>query len=78
MIGIISTLTYLAVVKRNSQIYRFSMIIVSALLFLRILLQWDSMLYPYKTFFTNGHRAGDPIYEMDEYDEQYDLDKFYR
>lgn len=78
MIGIISTLTYLAVVKRNGQIYHFSMIIVSALLFLRILLQWDSMLYPYKTFFTNGHRASDPIYEMDEYDEQYDLDKFYR
>ncbi|ETD21584.1 hypothetical protein HMPREF1199_00659 [Hoylesella oralis CC98A] len=78
MIGIISTLTYFAVTKERSKSYRFSMIAVSALLFLRILLQWNSMLYPYKTFFTNGHREGDRIYEMDEYDEQYDLDKFYR
>ncbi len=78
MIGIISTLTYFAVTKKRDKSYRFSMIAVSALLFLRILLQWNSMLYPYKTFFTNGHREGDRIYEMDEYDEQYDLDKFYR
>ena len=35
-------------------------------------------LYPYKTFFTNGVREGDGIYERYEYDGNYALDKFYR
>jgi len=35
-------------------------------------------LSPYKTFFTNGHREGDYIYNIYEYDPQYDVDKFYK
>ena len=51
---------------------------MSFILFARIVLQWGPMLSPYKTFFTNGVRSYDPIYELYEYDENYAIDKFYR
>lgn len=47
------------------------------LLYFRILFVWGIQLYPYKTFFTNGVRQGDPIYEKYEYDHEYAKDKFY-
>ena len=49
-------------------------------LYMRIVVAWGSFmfLYPYKTFLTDGHREGDPIYRDYEYDLNYDRDKFYR
>lgn len=46
-------------------------------LFFRILYIWSILLYPYKTFFTNGVREGDSIYEKFEYDKNYEKDKLY-
>lgn len=78
MIGLISTLTYLLTFKRKFNFKAFSLLVVSAFLFLRILFSWGIMLYPYKTFFTNGARKGDFIYDKYEYDYSYNKDKFYR
>lgn len=77
MIGIISTLTYLTTLTRQ-RIYHTSVITLMCILFMRILLQWNMLIYPYKTFLTNGHRDGDRTYEANEYDTRYDNDKFYR
>lgn len=55
-----------------------SLVGLSLLLYIRILLGWGVMLSPYKTFFTPGHREGDYIYAHYEYDQRYDIDKFYR
>ena len=52
--------------------------IISFLLFFRILTSWGVFVYPYKTFFTNGHRENDYIFNKYEYDDGYDRDKFYR
>lgn len=47
-------------------------------LYLRILLAWGVLLYPYKTFFTPGVRKGDYIEQKYEYDHNYDTNKFYK
>ena len=47
-------------------------------LFMRITVAWSGMLLPYKTFFTNGTPSGIGVYEQNEYDENYEADKFYR
>jgi hypothetical protein len=78
MIGIISTLTYLFTYKRKVNFKILSLLAVSLFLFIRILVSWGIQLYPYKTFFTDGFRNGDIIYEHYEYDHGYDKDKFYR
>jgi len=44
----------------------------------RIIIEWEYMLYPYKTFLTDGVSANDQINQMFEYDERYARDKFYR
>lgn len=77
MIGIIATVTYIA---NNSEFpaIRSGIILLSAFLFLRILIYWGNQLSPYKSFFTNGHRTPDYIHEWYEYDPQYDRDKFYK
>lgn len=56
------------------------LITVMFVLFFRIYFSWQVVmnLYPYKTFLTNGHREGDPVYQKWEYDAKYDKDKFYR
>lgn len=54
------------------------MIVVCFLLFYRILFTWGNMLYPYKSIFTNGIRENDGIEEENEYDHNYNNDKFYR
>ena len=79
MIGLISTLTYVSHKKGNLPIAKL-LIFVSLLLYLRIYISWQAYnnLYPYKTFFTNGHRTPDYSYENYEYDANYDKDKFYR
>jgi hypothetical protein len=78
MIGLISTLTYILTQKRKDVIKALSLIVVSAFLFLRIVYTWDFMIYPYKTFLTNGFRQNDLTHTTYEYDDNYDKDKFYR
>ena len=78
LIGIISTLSLIAKnVKRDSSTNRV-IFIICFLLFFRILYYWGFLLSPYKTFFTNGVRDYDPVYDTYEYDENYSKDKFYR
>ena len=78
MIGVISTITYIATWKRRITNNAVVLIIVSFFLYLRILTAWGVQLYPYKTFLTNGAREGDVIYWKYEYDQHYTIDKFYR
>jgi hypothetical protein len=58
------------------------LIVLSFFLYFRILRGWGEggyqILYPYKTFLTNGHRDPDRTYDEYEYDYRYDKDKFYR
>ena len=78
MIGVIATLTLLATRKRKLSYYGVGLIVMSFLLYFRILYSWGIQLSPYKTFLTNGIREGDAIEEKYEYDHNYDTDKFYR
>ena len=79
VIGIIATLSNLAGEKsKHLIINRYCVVIMCFCLYLRILLAWGILVYPYKTFLTPGVREGDHI-EMDyEYDHDYDENKFYR
>ena len=78
MIGVIATLTLLATRKRKISYYGVGLILMSFLLYFRIIYAWGVQLSPYKTFLTNGIREGDAIEEKYEYDHNYDTDKFYR
>jgi putative membrane protein len=78
MIGVIALFTYIAIEDKTSKRTSIGLILLSSLLYARIVITWGIRAYPYKTFLTNGHRAGDPIYELYEYDLRYDQDKFYR
>lgn len=78
MMGVIATLTNIATKERRVGFFNFALIAMSILLYLRILLAWGVQLYPYKTFLTEGHRDGDFIYQVYEYDNRYDEDKLYR
>lgn len=77
MIGVISTITYICSNIKNRRLTR-AMIVLCFCLYLRILLTWTSMLYPYKTIFTEGIRENDPVEIQYEYDHNYDYNKFYR
>lgn len=74
IIGLIATLTILYS-QTISSASTLALIAVALVLYLRILLQWGILLYPYKTFFTPGHRAGDYIYTKYEYNHRYDHNK---
>lgn len=77
--GLIFSLTQLSTTNYGKKIkMSLQLSIVSFILFLRILTSWGVLLYPYKTFFTNGHRENDYIFERYEYDYNYDKDKFYK
>lgn len=68
-------------IKRTSKSFIAKiLILVMLLLYFRVYNAWQVVmnLYPYKTFLTNGHRAGDPVFRDYEYDGNYDKDKFYR
>lgn len=79
MIGIIASLTHLATSPQHmSKALTGALIMMFCLLFIRIVLAWGILINPYKTFFTNGHREGDFIYDVYEYDPQYDVEKFYK
>ncbi|MBF1590178.1 MAG: EpsG family protein [Prevotella shahii] len=77
---IIALIGILTSIGEKSRFENYKIIIYSVVLFLyfRIVLAWGVYLYPYKTFFTNGSREGDFIYEKYEYDIDYTKDKFYR
>lgn len=76
LIGIIVLVT--EIVHKQSTQWRLILFVVSFFLFNRIVVDWDYMLSPYKTFLTNGHRDKDFAFQRFEYDEKYDKDKFYR
>lgn len=78
MIGVICTLSNVCVVNKKILKQGALMIAVSFLLFYRILTSWYFNLGPYKTFLTPGHTAAEYIYEDFEYDNYYDINKFYR
>lgn len=78
MIGVISTITYLCTHTANNRKFANVIVVVCFFLFNRILTNWGGMLYPYKTFFTDGFRKDDEIEIQYEYDHNYDRDKMYR
>ena len=79
MPGIIYMITYLCNRKDVAKWLKPAMILLFFGLFFRITLAWRSPNIPYKTFLTNGQPAGDgSTYEKYEYDERYNIDKFFR
>ena len=80
MVGIISTLTYIATWQRQVANTAMVLIFVSLFLYVRIYNSWQVYLnlYTYKTFFSNGYIEGDYSWQHYEYDHNYDVDKFYR
>ena len=80
MIGIISTMTYIATRRQRVTDKAIVVILLCLFLYLRVYNSWQLYLnlYPYKTFFTDGHREGDYSWQIYEYDHMYDIDKFYR
>lgn len=80
MIGLIITLTNICTSKTIQTYMPVLMIVLCLGLYIRIYTSWNSnlYLYPYKTFLTNGHREGDKIWPLYEYDQNYDYNKLYR
>ena len=78
LIGVIATLSTICNASKINIQTKGYVILIFFILYTRIVLQWGFMLSPYKTFFTNGVRSFDPVYEKYEYDENYATDKFYR
>ena len=78
LIGVIATLSTICNASKINIQTKGYVILICFILYTRIVLQWGFMLSPYKTFFTNGVRSFDPVYEKYEYDENYATDKFYR
>lgn len=76
IMGIIIMLTKFCKGRRGIELRRYLVVLFFAL-FMRILLYWGVLLYPYKTFFTNGFRENDWVYQYYEYDHNYDKDKLY-
>ena len=73
---IFSSLFYHNRIKKD---VKWGVIIVSFLLFTRITIGWAFNLTPYTTFLTNGYPSGvREIYEENEWDERYTVNKFYR
>ncbi len=78
MIGVMCTLSNICVKNKKVLSQGVMMFVVCFLLFFRILDGWGVQLSPYKTFLTDGYRAGDEVHEHFEYDDRYDENKFYR
>lgn len=83
MIGVIASVTHLATSpKHKNSMLTGAIIVMLFVLYLRILISWGNngylILYPYKSFFTNGVREGDRCHDVYEYDFYYDQDKFYK
>ena len=77
MIGCITTITSVCHLKNNAQ-NKLTTLLIAIFLYVRIISEWGLLLYPYKTFFTNGFRENDKVHAIYEYDSNYDKDKFYR
>ncbi len=78
MLGLICALSTISSKSGKLSFKSVSLIVLSFLLYIRILLAWEIFLYPYKTYLTDGYRADDWIHQSYEYDSRYDKDKFYR
>ena len=79
MIGVLCTLSNICIKNKKILSQGVLMFAVSFFLFFRLLYgAWNPLLVPYKTFFTDGYRGGDPVHERYEYDSMYDENKFYR
>ncbi|OFQ10405.1 capsular biosynthesis protein [Prevotella sp. HMSC073D09] len=79
IITLISTLTTIFSQSFSKEILnRIIVYFVVLFLYFRIVIAWGVLLSPYKTFFTDGVREGDFIYERYEYDTNYAKDKFYK
>lgn len=81
LIGLISTLSFIVPNPKRITGQYLVLATFSSFLYLRILLfAWGPLgtLYPYKSFFTNGVRKGDWVHDKWEYDNGYDINKFYR
>lgn len=80
--GLIATLCHMSVYEKRLTIMPLICLVLSSGLFFRILRGWGEngyqILYPYKTFLTDGVRNPDNCHEEYEYDNNYDDDKFYR
>ena len=78
IMGLIATLTTVLIQQQKDIFNKILVYTIIFFLYFRIVTLWGVFLYPYKTFFTNGVRKGDRIYEKYEYDANYAKDKFYR
>lgn len=79
LIGLFYIFSYFFYHYNVKKIIRVGMIVVSFLLFARITTGWAFNLTPYTTFLTNGYPSGvREIYEENEWDERYTVNKFYR
>lgn len=76
LIGVLTLLT--EIIHKGPTQWRIFMVVVSFFLFNRIVTGWDTLLSPYKSFLSDGHRDNDKVFLKFEYDEKYDEDKFYR
>lgn len=85
-IGIIYTLTQIVSSKKIDLAYYTKssvstiLIVVMLALYVRVYFAWEpfNLLYPYKTFLSNGRRTPDYTFDRYEYDYAYVRDKFYR
>jgi len=78
MIGVFCTMSNICINQNRVQSYGTLLVVVSFFLFFRILNAWGVQVTPYKSFMTDGVRIGDTIHDKYEYDNNYDVDKFYR
>lgn len=78
VLALIGTLTVVLSTSLKNVLNKLIVYAVVVFLYVRIVLGWGVLLTPYKTFFTNGIREGDFIYDRYEYNPNYADDKFYR
>lgn len=77
MIGVACTLGQVIARTESNDWVKYTTILIFTVLFFRIVIGWGIQVRPYKTFLTNGVRENDIIWEVFEYDHNYDNDKFY-
>ena len=78
MFGLIYTLSYLCNHRDAFKWMKPCTLVLSLVLFVRVTFAWAILLYPYKTFLTNGYPSSMHIYEQYEYDAFYTENKLYR
>ena len=80
MLGLIVTISNVVSIGRGQKNWSLLLIVLCLFLNMRIFLSWQQgyLLYPYKTFLTNGYRSVDRVNMKFEYDQLYANNKFYR